>query len=130
MNALRRALVLGDSLVVTRVNAESDAWWAGVRPGMTLVEVEGAPAQTVLARLRAEARKLGAVFAYGSFVTVALNFVILAFIVFLMVRQMNRLIARRAPEPSPQAAPLAEPATTPEEIELLREIRDSLKRFG
>ncbi len=78
----------------------------------------------------AEARKLGAVFAYGSFVTVALNFVILAFIVFLMVRQMNRLIARRAPEPSPQAAPPAEPATTPEEIELLREIRDSLKRFG
>ena len=69
-------------------------------------------------------------FAYGSFVTVALNFVILAFIVFLMVRQMNRLIARRAPEPSPQAAPPAEPATTPEEIELLREIRDSLKRFG
>jgi large conductance mechanosensitive channel len=47
-----------------------------------------------------------------------------------MVRQMNRLIARRAPEPSPQAAPPAEPATTPEEIELLREIRDSLKRFG
>ncbi len=78
----------------------------------------------------AEARKLGAVFAYGSFVTVALNFVILAFIVFLMVRQMNRLMTRRAPEPSPQAAPLAEPATTPEEIELLREIRDSLKRFG
>ena len=130
MNALRRTLVLGDSLVVTRVNAESDAWRAGVRPSMTLVEVEGAPAQTVLARLRAKARKLGAVFAYGSFVTVALNFVILAFIVFLMVRQMNRLIARRAPEPSPQAAPPADPATTPEEIELLREIRDSLKRFG
>lgn len=87
---------------------------AGQSPGLPLVE----------------ARKLGAVFAYGSFVTVALNFVILAFIVFLMVRQMNRLIARRAPEPSPQAAPPAEPATTPEEIKLLREIRDSLKRFG
>lgn len=75
----------------------------------------------------AEARKLGAVWAYGSFVTVALNFVILAFIVFMMVRQMNRLMARRAHEPSPSAAP-AEPATTPEEILLLREIRDSLNR--
>lgn len=45
-----------------------------------------------------EARKLGAVFAYGSFVTVALNFLILAFIIFLMVRQMNRLMASRARE--------------------------------
>ncbi len=75
----------------------------------------------------AEARKLGAVFAYGSFITVALNFLILAFIVFLMVRQMNRLMARRAQEPPAPAAP-AEPAPTPEEIILLREIRDSLSR--
>ncbi len=76
----------------------------------------------------AEARKLGAVFAYGSFITVALNFVILAFIVFLMVRQMNSLMTRRAKEPAPQPAPPAEPAPTPEEILLLREIRDSLNR--
>ena len=75
----------------------------------------------------AEARKLGAVFAYGSFITVALNFLILAFIVFLMVRQMNRLMARRAQEPPAPAAP-AEPVPTPEEIILLREIRDSLNR--
>lgn len=70
-----------------------------------------------------EARKLGAVFAYGSFITVALNFLILAFIIFLMVRQMNRVLARREAEPQ---APVA-PAPTPEDILLLREIRDSLK---
>lgn len=70
-----------------------------------------------------EAKKLGAVFAYGSFITVALNFLILAFIIFLMVRQMNRLMARRAQEPQVTASP----APTPEDIVLLREIRDSLK---
>ena len=67
-----------------------------------------------------EAKKLGAVFAYGNFITVALNFIILAFIIFVMVRQMNKLIA------SAPAAP-AETAVTPEEVMLLREIRDSLK---
>lgn len=69
----------------------------------------------------AEARKLGAVFAWGNFVTVALNFAILAFIIFLMIRQINRL---RRPAPAAPAAP----APTPEDIVLLREIRDSLKR--
>ena len=47
---------LGEALVVMSVNPESDAWWAGVRPGMTLAEVQGEPAQAVFARLRAEAR--------------------------------------------------------------------------
>lgn len=61
------------------------------------------------------------VFAYGSFITVAVNFVILAFIIFMMVRQINRL--KRAEPPAPEVAP-----TTPEDIALLREIRDSLKR--
>ena len=69
----------------------------------------------------AEAKKAGAVFAYGNFITVAINFVILAFIVFLMVKQMNRL-KREAPPPPPAA-----PAPTPEDIVLLREIRDSLR---
>ena len=73
----------------------------------------------------AEAKKLGAVFAYGSFFTVALNFLILAFIIFLMVRQMNRLLAKQA-EPAAPAAP----PPTPEDIVLLREIRDSLKNKG
>jgi large conductance mechanosensitive channel len=70
----------------------------------------------------AEAKKIGAVFAYGNFVTVALNFVILAFIIFLMVKQMNRM-KREAPP-----APPAPPAPTPEDVLLLREIRDSLKK--
>ncbi len=74
----------------------------------------------------AEARKLGAVFAYGNFITVALNFLILAFIIFVMVRQMNRLMARNQAEPAAPAAP----APTPEDIVLLREIRDSLKTRG
>lgn len=61
------------------------------------------------------------VFAYGNFITVAVNFIILAFIIFMMVKQINRL-RREAPAP-PAPAPV-----TPEDIVLLREIRDSLKR--
>lgn len=74
----------------------------------------------------AEARKAGAVLAWGNFVTVALNFVILAFVIFMMIRQINRL--RRASEPAPAPAAAAEPAPTPEDIQLLREIRDSLRQ--
>ena len=70
----------------------------------------------------ADAKKAGAVFAYGNFITVAINFVILAFIIFMMVKQMNRL-KREAP-PAPPAAP----APTPEDVLLLREIRDSLRK--
>jgi large conductance mechanosensitive channel len=71
----------------------------------------------------AEAKKLGAVFAYGSFVTVALNFFILAFVIFVMVRQINRLKTTQQAEAAPEAAPI-----TPEDVLLLREIRDSLKK--
>jgi large conductance mechanosensitive channel len=67
----------------------------------------------------AEAKKAGAVLAYGNFITIALNFVILAFIIFMMVKQMNRLR---------KEAPPAAPAPTPEEVVLLREIRDSLRK--
>ncbi len=70
-----------------------------------------------------EAKKLGAVFAYGNFITVALNFVILAFIIFVMIRQMNRLTVPPAEAPTTPAAP---PAPS-EDVLLLREIRDSLK---
>jgi len=62
-------------------------------------------------------------FAYGSFLTVLLNFLILAFIIFLMVKQINRLKRESEPAPAP-----AEPAPTPEDIQLLREIRDALQR--
>lgn len=68
-----------------------------------------------------EAKKGGAVFAYGNFITVALNFAILAFIIFVMIKQINRL---KREEP---AAP-AEPPATPEDVVLLREIRDALKK--
>lgn len=60
--------------------------------------------------------------AYGNFITVAVNFIILAFIVFMMVKQINSL--QRTEPPAPAAAP--EPAPTPEEVLLLRQIRDAL----
>ncbi|MGV3742680.1 MAG: large conductance mechanosensitive channel protein MscL [Burkholderiaceae bacterium] len=71
----------------------------------------------------AEAKKAGAVLAYGNFITVVLNFLILAFIIFMMVKQINKL-KRQAPE---AAAPAA---ATPEDVILLREIRDALKSGG
>ena len=58
------------------------------------------------------------VLAYGNFISVAVNFMILALIIFLMVRQINRM---RRNEPAPPAAP-------PEDVVLLREIRDNLRR--
>ena len=67
----------------------------------------------------AEAKKVGAVFAYGSFITIAINFIILVIIIFMMVKQMNRM--KRAEPPAP-------PAPTAEDVLLLREIRDSLKK--
>ena len=67
----------------------------------------------------AEAKKAGAVFAYGSFITVLINFLILAFIIFQMVKILNK--AKRT-EPAPK------PAVPSEDILLLREIRDALKR--
>jgi large conductance mechanosensitive channel len=57
-------------------------------------------------------------FAYGNFITIAINFVILAFVVFLMVRAINRL-KRDAPKAPPPV---------PEDVVLLREIRDALKK--
>ena len=69
-----------------------------------------------------EAQKLGNVFAYGNFITVAINFIILAFVIFMMIRQINKM--KRA---DPAAAPAA-PTPTPEDVVLLREIRDALNR--
>ncbi len=65
-------------------------------------------------------RKAGVpVLAYGNFITIAVNFIILAFIIFMMVKQINRLKRQEPPPP---------PAAAPEDIVLLREIRDSLKK--
>ena len=70
----------------------------------------------------ADIKKAGIpVFAYGSFLTILVNFIILAFIIFMMVKQMNRM-RNEAPAPEPEV-----PAT-PEDVVLLREIRDSLKK--
>ncbi|MDP9898557.1 large conductance mechanosensitive channel protein MscL [Variovorax ginsengisoli] len=70
----------------------------------------------------ADLKKAGVpVLAYGNFITIAVNFVILAFVIFVMVKQINRL--RRKEEAAPAA-----PAAPAEDIVLLREIRDSLKR--
>jgi large conductance mechanosensitive channel len=67
-------------------------------------------------------RKAGVpVLAYGNFITVAVNFAILAFIIFLMVKQINRM-KKEAPVAAPEAV------ATPEDVVLLREIRDSLKK--
>jgi large conductance mechanosensitive channel len=59
------------------------------------------------------------VFAWGNFATVALNFAILALIIFVMVKQINRLKREEPP---------AAPPPTPEDVQLLREIRDSLRK--
>ena len=65
-----------------------------------------------------EAKKAGAVLAYGNFITIVINFISLAFIIFLMVKQMNKLKKTAPPTP----------AATPEDVMLLREIRDSLRK--
>lgn len=62
------------------------------------------------------------VLTYGNFLTIFINFIILAWVVFLMVKVMNRI--RKQQEVAP------EPAATPEDIQLLREIRDELKKQG
>ena len=69
-----------------------------------------------------EAQKVGNVFAYGNFVTTAINFSILAFVIFMMIKQINR-IKRAEPAPAPAAPPPA-----PEDVVLLREIRDALTK--
>jgi len=69
----------------------------------------------------AEAQKLGNVFAWGNFITIAFNFIILAFVIFMMIKQINRM-KREAPAAAPA------PAAPPEDVVLLREIRDALKQ--
>jgi len=77
------------------------------------------PAGTAASTL-AEVKKAGIpVFAYGNFITILINFIVLAFIIFVMIKQMNRL---------KKEAPQAAPAAPAEDIVLLREIRDSLKK--
>ncbi|WP_420143413.1 large conductance mechanosensitive channel protein MscL [Sphingobium sp.] len=87
-----------------------------VRLGEVPVDFKGNP--TSYADLKAAGV---AMFGWGQFLTVLVNFLILAFMIFLLVKVVNKLTAK--PEPAPSA-----PAPTPEDIVLLREIRDSLKK--
>lgn len=75
--------------------------------------VEGA---ATYASLKAAGANL---FAYGNFLTVVVNFAILAFVIFMLVKQMNKM---------KKAEPAAAPAPTPEDVVLLRQIRDSLAK--
>ena len=74
----------------------------------------------VTATSLAEARKQGAVFAWGNFLTVCINFVIIAVALFFAIKGVNRLTA-------PKAAPAPAPAAPSAEVQLLTEIRDALK---
>jgi large conductance mechanosensitive channel len=78
---------------------------------------------SVTATSLAEAKKQGAVFAYGNFITVIINFLILAWIIFIMVKAVNTM--RRKLEREKEAAPAAAP---PADIALLTEIRDLLAK--
>ena len=71
----------------------------------------------VTATSLAEAKKQGAVLAYGNFLTIAINFIIIAFALFLAVKGVNRIKAAEPPPPAPS-----------KEVQLLTEIRDALKK--
>jgi large conductance mechanosensitive channel len=102
-----------DSLVADIIMPIISKVFGGLDFSNYFVPLAGQTATTLV-----EAKKAGAVLAYGNFITIALNFAILAFVIFLMVKQINRL-KRRNPE---AAAPVA----SPEEVVLLREIRNAL----
>ena len=75
----------------------------------------------VTSPILSEARKQGAVLAYGNFVTVAINFIIIAFVLFLVVKGINQLKRKAEAAPPPPSAP-------PADVALLTEIRDLLKQ--
>jgi len=77
--------------------------------------------KSVTASNLADAKKQGAVLAYGSFITLTLNFLIIAFVLFLVIRAMNQFKRNEAAKP-------AEPPKPSAEVVLLTEIRDLLKK--
>ncbi len=101
-----------DSLVTDLIMPIAGKIFGGMDFSNYFIQLSGPAALTL-----AEAKKAGAVFAYGNFITVFINFIILAFIIFMMVKQMNRM---------KREAPVAPP--TPEDVLLLREIRDALRK--
>jgi large conductance mechanosensitive channel len=69
----------------------------------------------------AAAKEAGAVLGYGQFITVALNFIIVAFVLFLVIRAMNRLMRKEEAK-----ADIPKPAELPADVKLLTEIRDQM----
>jgi large conductance mechanosensitive channel len=111
-----------DSLVKDLIMPIVGKVFGGLDFSSYFVMLGNPPADYKGAMTYADLTKAGVpLFAYGNFITVAVNFMILAFIIFMMVRQINRLQAAEPP------APPAPPAPTPEDVVLLREIRDALK---
>ena len=80
---------------------------------------ETIPAGTVLAKAK-ELAPDASIFAYGNFITVLINFILLAFVVFLLIKGINKMKKEEAPAPEAPAGPTQE--------ELLAEIRDLLKK--
>jgi len=109
-----------DSLVKDMIMPVVGKIFGGLDFSNYFVLLSSPPADFKGAMTYAELSKAGVpLFAYGNFITVAVNFIILAFIIFMMVRQVNRM-KKEAP-PAPPAAPA-------EDVMLLREIRDALKK--
>jgi large conductance mechanosensitive channel len=77
--------------------------------------------KSVTAPSLAEAKKQGAVLAWGNFVTIIINFVIIAWVLFMVVRGINKLAVKQAEKP-------AKPAEAPRQEVLLQEIRDILAK--
>ena len=86
----------------------------GVNFSQMFIQLAGAPAATLEA-----AKEAGATLAYGNFITLLINFVIIAFVLFMVVKALNRM---------KKAEAAAEPAAPPADVALLSEIRDLLKR--
>jgi large conductance mechanosensitive channel len=111
-----------DSLVADIIMPPIGKLFGGLDFANYYIPLNGQAAELSLA----EAKKLGAVFAYGNFATILLNFIILAFVIFQMVRLMNK--ARNLSQKEAEAAAPSVPPPAPEDIVLLREIRDALKK--
>ncbi len=105
-----------DSLVADVIMPIIGKLFGGLDFSNYYIPLNGQASNLVLA----EAKKAGGVIAYGSFITIVVNFVLLAFVIFLLVRFVNRF-----KKEEPVAAPA--PEVTPEDVLLLREIRDALK---
>ena len=107
-----------DSLVGDVIMPVVSKVFGGLDFANYFIPLSGQTATTLI-----EAKKEGAVLAYGSFLTVSINFVILALIIFMMVKAVNRMKHEQvAAAPEPTAPPPAE------DVLLLREIRDALRK--